>query len=121
MSMTATLVASVDRAFRSLGDLIGKLTIRSHVETYVIATGAVSKVTTETEVEGIVAEYESEDIDGTVVQREDRRIFIKPVTGLVITVGDEIVDEDGITYTVQNPKQIRPRDTVLLWDIHARA
>lgn len=121
MTMTTTIVAAVDRAFSALGDLVGKLVVKSYEESYSEVSGLVTKTSVDTEVDGVVAEYESADIDGTVVQREDRRIFIKHLEGLSIKIGDEIVDEAGIKYTVQDPVQVRPRDVTLLWDVRGRA
>jgi hypothetical protein len=121
MSMTTNLVSAVNKAFSSLGDLVGELVVKSHTESYSVDTGIVTKTTQETTVDGVVSEYESQDVDGSVIQREDRRILIRHVEGLSIKIGDEIEDESGITYVVQDPKQIRPRDVTLLWDIRGRA
>ena len=119
MSMSSTIVSAVNKAFTSLGDLVGDLTVRHHAENYSPSTNALIKTTTETVVKGIVGEYESEGNDG--VQSEDRRIYIQHQEGLLIEIGDDIVDPDGIIYAVKEPKQIKPSTVILLWDIRGRA
>jgi hypothetical protein len=121
MSMSSTIVSAIDQAFRAMGDLVGPVTIRSYEETYVPSTGLLTKVTVETETEGVIAEYDAVDIDGEVIQREDRRIFLKHKDGLSIKIGDEMIDVSGVKYVVQDPKQIRPRDVTLLWEVRGRA
>lgn len=121
MTMSSTLVAAVSQAFSALGDLVGNMTVRQQGESYDPDTGILTKTINDTTVRAIVGEYEADDIDGTVVQAEDRRFFIKHITGLVINTGDIILDQDNNAFIVMAPKQIRPNSVTLLWDVRGRS
>ena len=73
-------------------------------------------VTTDTTINGVVVDYSLFEIDGTLVQRVDKRILVG--AAVVPTVAMKIVD--GVEMSVMNVKEIKPGDTVIAYEVQAR-
>jgi len=121
MSLEKRLQNSVDKAFNALDDLAGDMTITSvSSSAYVPSTGALTKVEAGIIVQGIFDTYESDRVDGTVIQREDRLILVKPVDTYTPKIGDTITDPDGIIYNIMDFNEIKAYDKAFLWELQAR-
>lgn len=79
-------------------------------------------------VKGVFVEFESEDFDGTLVRRGDKKILISDqsvideggsATNLQIEEYDHILD-GGVRYKILNVKTIQPGPTRIFFEIHAR-
>lgn len=122
MSLEQRIVRAVDTAFRKLDDLVGPMTIRSQTGDpgYDTASGAITKNEKTFTVEAIFDNYETDRVDGTVIQKEDRMVLVKPQTDLRPKIGDTITDGEGITYEIMDVNYITAYDTVFLWELQAR-
>jgi len=122
MSLKRRILRSVETAFKALDDLAGPMVIRSQTgdPNYDTTSGAVTKSEQTFTVEAIFDNYETDRVDGTVIQQEDRLILVKPQTDLRPKIGDKITDGEGITYEIMDVNYITAYDTVFLWEIQAR-
>jgi len=122
MSLKQRISQSVDRAFIALDDLKGPMVLVSQTAdpTYDPQTGQVTKTEASYTVDAVFDRYETDRVDGTVIQKEDRLILVKPQTGLVPKVGDRITDAAGIQYDIMDVESIIAYDEVFLWELQAR-
>lgn len=122
MSLEQRIVRAVDTAFRKLDDLVGPMTLRSQTGDpgYDASAGTVTKSEKTFTVDAIFDNYETDRVDGTVIQQEDRMILVKPQTDLRPKVGDKITDGEGITYEIMDVNYITAYDRVFLWELQAR-
>ena len=65
---------------------------------------------------GILADFNRNEIDGTLIQRGDKKVTM---TGVKPHLSDVLVASDQ-QYTVQGIEEINPAGTVILWDLHVR-
>lgn len=122
MSLKQKVTKSVDKAFIALDDLAGDMTLMSQTAdpTYNTTTGVVTKIETSFTVKAVFDKYESDRVDGTLIQKEDRLILVKPVTGLVPKVSDTITGPDGTEYSIMDVEAITAYDEVFLWELQVR-
>ena len=122
MSLKNRISQSVTKAFNALDDLKGPMTVTSQVSdpVYDPSTGTVTKSSLTFTVQAVFDSYELDRVDGTMIQREDRRILIKPLAGFAPKVGDTIQDGDLITYTIMDVDAVKTFDEVFLWEVQAR-
>lgn len=70
---------------------------------------------------GVFVEFGNAEIDGTLVQREDRRLLVASQDlGFEPTVDHEVVDESDV-YQIIRAAQLKPGATSILWDLQVRA
>lgn len=84
-----------------------------------VATGTAWDPTltvTDTTITGVVSDYNASEIDGTLVQLNDKKILIG--SEITPTVAMKIVD--GGEMSIVNVKTIKPGDTVVLYEVQAR-
>jgi len=121
MSLENRLVQSVDRAFNALEDLAGDMTITSvSNDSYDPNTGVLTQTSTPYVVTAVFDTYETDRVDGTIIQSEDRLVLIQPVDTFRPKIGDTITDPDGIVYNILNFKDVRAYDRSFLWELQAR-
>lgn len=122
MSLAQRISRSIDEAFRALDDLAGPMTLvsQSADPTYTPSNGSVTKNESSFTVTAVFDNYESDRVDGTVVQREDRKILVKPQEGLVPKVGDTITDAAGVVYNIMDVESVTAYNQVFLWELQAR-
>lgn|SRR5690606_14076652 len=119
MSMSAKLSSAVTKAYQSLGDLATSLVVRKQSESYDPSTGILTRSSEDFDVLGVKGSFESDEIDGSIIQAKDVRFFVKHVDGLTIEIGDQIIDGSQ-TYEVTRPNRIQPGNMILLWDVGCR-
>ena len=69
---------------------------------------------------GAPVDYEADEIDGTIIEREDTRIYIHRIIGVIPKVGDLVVDFRGGDWRVMNV-QIFPVNAVdVLYGLQVR-
>ena len=66
----------------------------------------------------VVTSFKRHEIDGTLVQQNDRKIL---VTGDNEPKPDDRFTVDGLTLTIMSVRSVRPAATTLLWEVQARA
>ncbi len=121
MSLEKRLQRAVDKAFKSLDDLAGPMTITSvSTSSYDPTSGVLIKTEVGVVVEAVFDMYESDRVDGTVIQREDRKILIKPVDSYVPKIGDTITDSNGIIYNIMDFEEVKAYDKAFLWELQGR-
>jgi len=121
VSLENRLTQSVDRAFNALEDLAGDMIITSVVtDGYTPSTGVVDQTETPYTVTAVFDTYETDRVDGTIIQAEDRLVLVKPVDTFKPKIGDTIEDPDGIVYNVMNFTDVRAYDKSFLWELQAR-
>lgn len=74
---------------------------------------------TDTTVRGMVFDYEVGELDGSVIQRQDKEILISTI-GTVINKDDTIVD-NGVEYNIINLEEAQPGPDKLVYIIQGRA
>lgn len=122
MSLENRLTQAVNRAFIALDDLAGDMTLRSQTgdPVYDEITGTVTKVEKVFIVQAIFDRYETDRVDGTIIQKEDRLILVKPLSGLTPKIGDTIEDASSQLYEIMDVESIIAYDNVFLWEVQAR-
>ncbi len=79
-------------------------------------------------VKGVIIEYETEDFDGTLVRRGDKRVLIADksvideggsAANLIIEDYDHILDA-GVRWKIENADTIEPGDTRIMYDLQVR-
>lgn len=122
MALEQRITQSVNRAFIALEDLKGPMTVQSQSSdpTYDAASGDVTKVQKTFTVEAVFDTYETDRVDGTVIQKEDRLILVKPLTDFLPKIGDTITDGDGILYNIMDVEAVKAYDAVFLWELQVR-
>lgn len=122
MSLQQRITQSVNRAFNALDDLKGPMIVRSLVSdpTYDTSTGTLTKTEQAFTVQAVFDKYETDRVDGTVIQREDRLILVQPLAGFTPKVSDTIEDAAGIVYNIMDVEAITAYDEVFLWELQAR-
>ena len=123
MSLKQRIRQSVDRAFIALDDLAGPMTVKSlrGDPTYDPTNGAVTKSEQTFTVEAVFDMYATDRANGTVLQKEERLILVKPQDGLRPKVGDTIADAEAIVYEVLDVEYITAYDEVFLWELVVKA
>ena len=121
MSLQNRLTQSVNRAFIALDDLAGDMTITSvSNDSYDPHTGVLTQTSTPYIVEAIFDTYESDRVDGTVIQAEDRLVLVKPIDTFKPKIGDTVTDPEGIIYNILDVADVRAYDKSFLWELQAR-
>jgi hypothetical protein len=121
MSLENRLTQSVTRAFQALDDLAGLMTITSiSNDSYDPHTGILFQTFTPYVVTAVFDMYETDRIDGTIIQSEDRRVLVKPVSTFKPKIADTIEDSEGVVYNIMNFIDIRAYDTSFLWELQVR-
>lgn len=121
MSLQNRLTQSVNRAFIALDDLAGDMTITSvSNDSYDPHTGVLTQTSTPYTVEAIFDTYESDRVDGTVIQAEDRLVLVKPIDTFKPKIGDTVTDPEGIIYNILDVADVRAYDKSFLWELQAR-
>lgn len=72
----------------------------------------------DTTVVGIVFDFESTEIDGSIIQQHDKEIVI--ASDQVINKEDKIID-NGIEYSIVAMEETQPGDDVFMYIIQGRA
>lgn len=94
------------------------ITITSATTVYDINTGANAVTETTQTAFGVALDYQTKDIDGTLIQRGDKRLLVKgdittPEEGEKITV-------NGVVWVIKGIKQISPAGTVVMHEFTLR-
>lgn len=97
---------------------------QSTIGAYDPATGTASETVTSSTGRVVVTDYDIRQVDGTLIQRGDKRILLSVITGVgakdVSPVpGDKIV-VGNVTYTVVDASPLSPGGTVVMHEIQAR-
>jgi len=91
------------------------------------ATGLITNTTTVQTGTGAVMEWDSRQVDGTLIKVGDKRLLLSPLNtaGSALTdpvLGDTVTDASGAIYTLVAPlKVLSPAGTVVLYDLNLRA
>lgn len=121
MSLEKRLERAVDKAFKALDDLAGPMIIQSVSNSqYDPSAGTLAKTEQSVTVEAVFDTYESDRVDGTLIQREDRLILVKPVDTYIPKIGDTITDPAGIVYNIMDFNEIKTYNKPFLWELQAR-
>lgn len=73
---------------------------------------------TDTVVKGAVVDFNDSQIDGTLIQRGDKKIILQ--SDIVVNSKTKIIDE-SVTYAVENNRIIKPGGTRLIQIIQVRS
>lgn len=121
MGLESILEQSVTKAFNALDDLVGEFTITSVAnDSYDANTGVVTQTSTPYIVEGAFSVYETDRVDGTIIQAEDRLVLVKPIETFTPKIGDSITGPDGVVYEVMDVEDVKTYDKSFLWELQAR-
>lgn len=70
-------------------------------------------------ISAVILDYQDREIDGTLVQRRDRKALVSPLDAASIVEGDEIVD-GGQRYAIVSVRPVKPGATNYLWKLQLR-
>lgn len=77
-----------------------------------------TKTPVDSPITGIAFDFETDEIDGTVIQKKDKMIIVASENE--IKKEDKIVD-DGIEYYILDLEQVKPGTDVMMYIIQGRA
>ena len=76
-----------------------------------------TQTSSDTDIIGVAVDYRSSEIDGDMVQTTDKRFLL--TSTVTPTLQDKIVD-NSTEYSIVNIREIKPGDTVVLYDVQVR-
>lgn len=82
--------------------------------------GSGTTVTTDYSVTAVVLEYANRDIDGSLVQQGDKRVYVSAKGLPAIPAVTDTLVIDGTTYRIIGVKPLRPAAVTVLYDVQAR-
>ncbi len=86
---------------------------------YNVNTGAVVATDTTQTANGVVTNYDSKDIDNTLILRGDKRLLLSPI-GITTIKPDAKVTIAGISYNVISVNETNPAGVALVYDLQIR-
>lgn len=86
---------------------------------YNVDTGTVVAPTTTETANGVVTNYDSKDIDGSVILRGDKRLLLSPI-GITAIKPNATISVLTVTYTVVAVNEINPAGVSLVYDLQIR-
>ena len=69
---------------------------------------------------GIITNYESKDVDGTLIKTGDKRVLLSYTKGMPEPNTDHILTINGLNWPIINCQPIEPGGTAVLYDIQVR-
>lgn len=117
MSIYDRAAATAERLLKRYGAPM--MLKRSEEGDYDPSTGSSSSVTQEHVATGVMLEYAQRDVDGTLIQQGDQRVYLSP--GLVVTpeTGDTL-SFNGSAFTIVASRPLAPASKVVLHDVQVR-
>ena len=103
----------------------GQAVVLKHtvVGEYVPGSGVTTTVSTQYGT-GAVTEWDSRQVDGTIIRQGDRRLLLSALNtaGAALTAPaiEDTATVGGVTYTITQVKQTNPAGTVVLYDLNLR-
>ena len=119
MSFGTQLRDAADRLIEAAGNGTPFTVTRSSPGAYDPATGTQAPSVSTTSVMGVLLNYADKDIDGTRVQAEDRKAFVRGNSSIVIDVGDMLTTDDG-DFSVVHARRRRLTDTEVAYTLQVR-
>ncbi len=103
-------------AIDMIGDFGRSMTLREYAE----SGDPYDPVRTpsDTSIIGVVTNFKAMDIDGTLIQKGDKQIFVDAEN--VPTIAMDVVDNSTV-YHIISVDEVKPGDTKILYKIQARA
>ena len=94
------------------------ITITSVAESYDVTTGASTLTETTQSAYGVALDYRTADIDGTLIQRGDKRLLVKG--DITIPQEGEKITVNSVVWVIKAIKQISPAGTTVLHEFTLR-
>lgn len=119
MALSSTLKSAINRAFAALDDVAGEVQFTKSQESYDATTGVLTLTQQVFSTTGVLDSYREEEIDGSMIQVNDSRLFCKPTEGYEPEVGDSV--SVGLSsFTVHGVRPVYAYDSVVLLEVHVR-
>ncbi len=117
MSIYDRAAATAERLLKRYGaPMVLKRTVEGD---YDPSTGSSSNVTQEHVTTGVMLEYAQRDVDGTLIQHGDQRVYLSP--DLVVTpVTGDTLRFNGSFFTVVVSRPLAPAGKTVLHDVQVR-
>lgn len=118
----STFYASLQAtAAKLIGDKGRALVLRQQTPgTYDPATASAPVTTVDTPVYGAVLDYPALLIDGTNVQRGDKKVILAAAGLTVEPDTDDQILIAGVPWTIVSPQAVAPDGTVVVWKLQIR-
>lgn len=71
---------------------------------------------TDTEIVGVMSGYSTHEIDGTLIKWADQKLM----TYDELKAGEQLVDSDGVVYTIGIVKRERPADITMYYEVQLK-
>lgn len=117
MSIYDRAAATAERLLKRYG---APMALKRTVEgDYDPSTGSSSSVTQEHAATGVMLEYEQRDVDGSLIQQGDQRVYLSPDLAVTPETGDTL-SLNGSLFTVVVSRALAPAGKVVLHDVQVR-
>lgn len=113
----ATLALTADNIIGTFG--IPVTVVTKGIAAYDTDTGSVTSTNTTQTTNGVIVDYESKDVDGTLILRGDKRLLLSPI-GITTIKPDAKVTLSGISYNVISVNETNPAGVPLVYDLQIR-
>lgn len=88
--------------------------------TYNPATGLVANTTTSYDTFGIIQLYNSFELENSLIQEDDQKLFVAIATGMPKPDNDDVIQILGVSWTVVNCKAVQPTGVAIAYKIQVR-
>lgn len=113
----ASLATTADTIIGNFG--VPVTVLSKGTSSYNVDTGTVTSTDTTQTANGVIVEYESKDIDGTLIMRGDKRLLLSPI-GITSIKPDAKVTIAGVSYNVICVYETNPAGVALVYDLQIR-
>lgn len=113
----ASLATTADTIIGNFG--IPVTVVSKGTASYDIDTGSVTSTNVTQTANGVITNYDSKDIDGSVILRGDKRLLLSPI-GITSIKPDARVTLAGVSYIVVSVNETNPAGVPLVYDLQIR-
>lgn len=117
--MSRDYTIEAEQAQSDMADNGRQVTLRLPTTTHNTATGVVTETNSDTTIWAVFTTFNTNDIDGTLIQRADRKVLIAALDATP-TKRHKIVDSDDKIWEIKDVETVQPGDLAILHKVQAR-
>jgi hypothetical protein len=68
-----------------------------------------------------VSKYSNDLIDGTLIKKSDKKIYVSTEGATIEPKQGHIITVDGLDHSIENADPLSPAGTVVYWEVQARS
>lgn len=96
MSLRGLTVKAVERLKTALGDLAIDMTLKTRTKNAYVPGASITYAESEVPVKGVITKYRADEVDGTMIKKEDYLVIVFPPTNKAIPQPNDVL-ENGST------------------------